>query len=315
MPNRRARFLFHPANELIGREKLSGESPVPPEPPPPRRRWAQIAGIVLTLAMVVGVGFQLFGQGWGNFARSVPSDPWFYLAFVALYFALPLGDYVIFRRLWDIPLEGLGALIKKRIANEVLFGYSGEAYFYAWAKDRARNVAAPFGAVKDVSILSALAGNAVTLALIGLSLPFAAHLGAAQAQGLGLSALFVVAISVPFLLFRRRVFSLPGAELRYVFWVHIARLVASTVLLALVWALALPQVPLGAWLLLSAVRMIVGRLPFVPNKDLLFANFVGLLGAGQGLPMPVALIAGLTLVVHVLLLGAFPLAALFRSRR
>lgn len=303
--------MFHPANELIGHD-----NPPPPSPDsPPPRRWARWLGVALTFAMLLGVGFQLFGQGWRGFARSVPSDPWFYLAFAALYIALPLGDYVIFRRLWGIPLEGLGVLVRKRIANEVLFGYSGEALFYAWAKDRARDVAAPFGAVKDVSILSALAGNAVTLALIGLSLPFAAHLGAAQWQGLGLSALFVVAISVPFLVFRRRVFSLPVHERWYVFWVHIARLVASTVLLALVWALALPQVPLGAWLLLSAVRMIVGRLPFVPNKDLLFANFVGLLGAGQGLPMPVALIAGLTLVVHVLLLGAFPLAALFRSRR
>ena len=279
------------------------------------RRWTQWLGAAISLAMVVGVGYQLFGHGWRNFARSVPADPWFYLAFLAMYFALPVGDYVIFRRLWGIPIEGLVALIKKRIANEVLFGYSGEAYFYAWARERARTVAAPFGAVKDVSILSALAGNAVTLVLIALSVPFAAKLGPAQLQGLGLSALFVVAVSVPFWVFRRRVFSLPVGERWYVFWVHIVPLVVSTVLLALVWALALPQVPLGAWLLLSAVRMILGRLPFVPNKDLLFANFVGLLGAGQGLPMPVALIAGLTLVVHVLLLGAFPLAQLFRSRR
>jgi len=307
--------LFQPANELTGQPKNDAEGAAAPADSSRQRRWAQWLGGVMTLAMVAGVAYQLFGQGWAAFYQSVPTSPWFYLAFIALYLSLPLGDYVIFRRLWGIPLEGLGALIKKRIANEVLFGYSGEAYFYAWAKARARNVAAPFGAVKDVSILSALSGNAVTLVLIAMSVPFVAKVGTAQLEGLGLSALFVVAVSVPFWLFRRRIFSLPVRERWYVFWVHIVRLVAGTVLLALVWALALPQVPLGAWLTLSAVRMIVGRVPFVPNKDLLFANFVGLLGLGQGLPMPVALIAGLTLVVHVLVLGAFPLAGLFRSRR
>ena len=59
-------------------------------------------------------------------------------------------------------LSGLIALHKKRISNEVLLGYSGEAYFYAWARQRSQMVAAPFGAVKDVSILSAIAGNAIT---------------------------------------------------------------------------------------------------------------------------------------------------------
>ena len=265
--------------------------------------------------MVAGVCWQLFGQGVGAFARSVPRDPFFYLGFAAFYVALPLGDFVIFRRLWGLPGAGFVALLKKRIANEVLIGYLGEAYFYAWAKDHARGVKAPFGAVKDVSILSALAGNAVTFVLILAALPLAAPLGVVVVRGLALSALFVIGTSLPFLLFRRRVFSLPGAERWYVFWVHLARLIASTLLQALVWALALPQAPLSAWLMLSAVRMIVGRLPFVPNKDLLFANFIGLLGVSQDLPMPVALIAGLTLVVHVLLLGAFPLAALFRSRK
>ncbi|WP_216075134.1 hypothetical protein, partial [Acinetobacter baumannii] len=83
--------------------------------------------------------------------------------FALYYVGPPTFDYVIFKRLWHIPLAGLVALHKKRISNEVLFGYSGEAYFYAWARQRTQMVAAPFGAVKDVMILSAIAGNAITL--------------------------------------------------------------------------------------------------------------------------------------------------------
>ena len=59
----------------------------------------------------------------------------------------------VYCRRWGIPLSGFVALLKKRIANDVVLGYSGEAYFYAWARQNAKMVAAPFGAVKDVSVL------------------------------------------------------------------------------------------------------------------------------------------------------------------
>ena len=85
----------------------------------------------------------------------------------------PTFDWLIFRRLWGLPAAGLAALIKKRVANEVVVGYSGEAYFYVWARARLKMVAAPFGAVKDVTILSAIAGNAITLAMLAVALPIA----------------------------------------------------------------------------------------------------------------------------------------------
>ena len=54
--------------------------------------------------------------------------------------------------------------------------------------------------------------------------------------------------------------------------------------------------------------MLVSRLPLVPNKDLLFANFaLLLLGAGDALAGLVAFTAALTLVVHLVLLGLFAL--------
>ena len=136
-----------------------------------RSRWPAIIGAVLTVLMIAGLARELFGDGLAGLTRSVPQDPRFYLCFALLYMSPPTGDFLIFRRLWGIPIAGLAALIKKRIANEVVFGYSGEAYFYAWARARTTLVAAPFGAVKDVSILSAIAGNAITLLMIAVALP------------------------------------------------------------------------------------------------------------------------------------------------
>ncbi|MEI9927394.1 MAG: hypothetical protein WDN44_06405, partial [Sphingomonas sp.] len=140
-----------------------------------KRRWPMVLGGLLTLLMIVALGRELFGSGLVGLQRAIPGNPLFYIAFALYYLGPPTFDYVIFRRLWRIPLGGMAALHKKRIANEVLFGYSGEAYFYAWARQRTQMVAAPFGAVKDVMILSAIAGNAMTLVMIALRRPVRAQ--------------------------------------------------------------------------------------------------------------------------------------------
>ena len=278
-----------------------------------KNRWPMLIGIVFTLAMLVGLGHQLWAAGLPALARSVPASPLFYLVFLALYAAPPLFDYVIFRRLWGIPFAGLIALAKKRISNDVLFGYSGEAYFYAWARARATMVAAPFGAVKDVSILSALAGHAMTLGLIGLVLPFGHDfLRPEWFKGILVLGVVSVAMSLPFLVFSRRVFSLDAPELWRIFWLHCARILAGWVLIALAWHFALPAVDAAMWLLLVAVRQIVSRLPFVPNKDLLFTTIAALLiGRGAPVSLLIAIVTAGTLLIHVALIVAFGLHHLF----
>ncbi|MFZ5748256.1 MAG: hypothetical protein ACOY45_11460 [Pseudomonadota bacterium] len=284
-----------------------------------RRRWPMVLGGALTILMVAGLARELFGDGLGALTRHVPANPLFYIAFALYYLGPPTFDFVIFRKLWQIPMAGMAALHKKRISNEVLLGYSGEAYFYAWARQRTQMVAAPFGAVKDVMILSAIAGNAITLALIGLALVFSPSkltLFQQNAQfGLWGSVAVIVAMSLPFLLFSKRVFSLPRNELWWVFGVHCLRLVSGSFLIALAWHFALPDVSLGTWLFLAALRMLASRLPFVPNKDLLFANFaIILIGRGDALSELVAFTAALTLLVHITLIGAFGLHALMRKQ-
>lgn len=266
--------------------------------------------------MVAGIAVQLLGSGLAGLSRIVPGDPLFYLAFALLYASLPLADFVIFRRLWRIPAAGLVALNNKRIANDVVLGYAGEAYFYAWARARSAMVAAPFGAVKDVSILSAIAGNMMTLAMIMLALPFSgAFLKPHEINALVGSIVILIAMSLPFFVFSKRVFSLPRRLLWWVFWVHAARLITGTALLGLAWALALPGVPIEQWLLLSAARLLVSRLPFVPNKDLVFANFaILLIGQGNDLANVVAFTAALTLVVHAVLIAIYASYAVIKER-
>jgi len=282
-----------------------------------KNRWPMIIGGLLTAAMVVGLGRELLGSGLAGLHRAVPGSAWFYVAFTLLYFSPPTGDWIIFRRLWGIPvLGGMVALLKKRIANEVVVGYSGEAYFYAWARARAHMVAAPFGAVKDVSILSAIAGNAITLAMILVALPLGYELFRASGYlpEIAGSVLVVLATSLPFLIFSRRVFSLPRRTLWWVFMVHCLRLIAGSTLIAIAWHFALPSVPVGMWLFLAAARLLVSRLPLVPNKDLLFANFAILvIGQDQALSELIAFTAALMLLYHVALIALFGLHGMIRK--
>lgn len=279
-----------------------------------RSRWPVLIGAGLTMLMIVGVGRELLDSGLSGLHRAVPRSPWFFLVFAAMYMVPQTFDYLIFRRLWRIPPAGLVALIKKRIANEVLIGYSGEAYFYAWARARAKMVAAPFGAVKDVSILSAIAGNAITLLMVAVALPLGHALLTPHALRLvEWSAAVSIAISLPFLIFSRRVFSLPRRELWWVFGMHCARILVGSVMVALAWHFGMPDVGIAMWLFLSAGRLLVSRLPLVPNKDLLFANFaILLIGQDKALSNLIAFTAAATLLVHVVLLAGFSLHHLAR---
>ncbi len=294
-----------PDRDLAGLEPFQGL----------RRRWPTILGSVVSIAMVAMLAYELFDGGWIDLMRSLPDNPAFYLIFLVMYAVPVFFDWVIFRRLWRIPASGIGALVKKRIANDVVMGYSGEAYFYAWARQRMQMIAAPFGAVKDVSILSAQAANLLTLVAMAVALPFASSvLTAEQLERVGWVAAITVAIALPFILFSKRVYSLPGAELWWVFAMHCLRILAGSFALAWAWHFAMPGVAFTTWAFLVAIRLLVTRLPFVPNKDLLFANIaIILIGQGTDMSELIALTAAMALLLHVAFIAAFGILALARK--
>ncbi len=118
------------------------------------------------------------------------------------------------------------------------------------------------------------------------------------------------------MIWRRRILSLSRRTLWAVFGIHTARIVATTGLNALAWALVLPDVAIGWWLVLSAIRLLVSRLPFVPNKDVVFAGIAVLaLGQDVALSALMAMMAALILATHLILALYFGVHDLMKGDR
>jgi hypothetical protein len=272
-----------------------------PSLPRAERGWTWWVGTIITLAVLVAALLQLAQLDLARVAAIVPSSPAFWLVFALSYFAGPLGDYAIFRRLWQIPVAGFFALLRKLIGNELITGYVGDLYFYTWARQRTGMTSAPFGAVKDVAILSAMAANIVTLILMVLAYPLLGQLklGIDSTAFFGSVALMLV-ISSGVLFFRKKLFSLPSRDLWYVTFVQTVRVIATLVLTGWCWHLALPAESVELWVLLSAMRMLLSRLPFLPNKDVVFAALaVFMIGQDAEVGALMAMMASLLLATHL----------------
>lgn len=263
--------------------------------------WLRYAGPTASLLILIAVAYQLRTIDLGSLVALLPSAPAFWICFAAYYLAGPLSELVIFRRLWSLPMSGIVPLLRKLVSNELLLGYLGELYFYAWARRNAHITTAPFGAVKDVAILSAIVGNISCLLMVALAWPLlgAVHFGIGT-ELLATSVCVVLCPSLAAMVFRRRLFTLPRNELLRISGIHVVRILATMILAGIMWHILLPSVALGWWLVLAAVRQILSRLPLIPNKDVAFAGITAILVGGEGqIATAMTLMASLLLLAHL----------------
>jgi hypothetical protein len=221
--------------------------------------------------------YRLSELGWYEVLASLPVSPWFYILFVVRFLSLPLFEIVIYRRFWRFSIpRSIPVFLRKRVYNHALLDYSGEAYFYLWAQKNSRDPETrTFSIIKDVNIASAIVSIAV---MIGLLLTFASSSSIHQVDRffpsanvyLWIFSLFSLASLCVLIALRRRVVFLSATDMAAVSTIHVVRLTVVLLLQALQWWVAIPAVPLGDWLFFLTLYMVVGRLPFVPSKDLAF---------------------------------------------
>lgn len=253
-----------------------------------------VAGIVVLL------GWNLWKTGWNEVMEALPTTPLFYLAFLGIYFTLPVAESFLFSRLWKTPKRALFlALMKRRVFNKDVMGYSGEVYLYLWAKGRVEGGERKVRlSMKDNLIVSSIISTLFPLSLLAVflltgwvTLPFgwAENTSALLYAGGGILAGVLVLVLTRL---KRVLFHQSGKDLLYMALVHFLRLAISMGLTVFQWASVAPEISLSTWFLFLSVQIIVTRLP-VPSVDLLFAT-ISMSIAGQT-EVAASLMAGIVL--------------------
>lgn len=278
-----------------------------------RTERARRVGIALRIlffaAMFAWLVLKVRAIGWREIAANLPVNPLFYALFVLNFLVLPASETIVFRRIFQQRLPGaFPILIRKRIYNSALVGYSGELMFMVWLKRTVgmRTKQILIG-LKDNAILSAVSSGVVTagllvaFALAGNGRRIASWLH--PAPMLVIAGLLGAAFVVPLLYrLRRQLIAMPARRAAGVLGIHVSRVALVVVVQALQWAVVLPQESIRTWLVFLTAQMVISRLPIVPNRDLLFLS-AGL-EMSNTIAGPRAAMAGLLLAGGALTQGA-----------
>jgi hypothetical protein len=265
---------------------------------------------IFPIFLLIFVGHRLTQLGWHQIWNVRPTSVGFYFLIILQFFIQPLGDLIIYRSLWGArEALGLPIFLRKRFLNSALFDYSGEVFFYFWAQ---RKLELPrrmlVHSIKDSNLLSGGAGLAmvwlvllVLLATGGLQVPpvVAAHFWVYIIGG-SLPLLFCAILVIA----HRKVTVLSHRQMAETFSIHFLRSLLVLLLEIGFWELsgALPSAVVC--LQFVAMRLVISRLPLVPNKDLVFVG-AGIAAAGL-LKVPVTPVATVLVILAAadLILGS-----------
>ncbi|MFT9015469.1 MAG: hypothetical protein ABF990_06990 [Acetobacter sp.] len=246
------------------------------------------------------VAYSLSRTGWRNILHSLPTNPVFYALEAILFVILPFSEKIIFTRLIRSGTK-IPAMIffRKRILNNSFLEYSGESYFYLWAKTHLSITKTRlFHLVKDSAVLSGAAGfvvvfSAVVLLLFTHNTVYNTVKSYLTWKTAALIALPIVPVIV-LVAGGRLATGLSRREMSLTFFVHLSRSSLTFVLEMLALFVSGAVADLALCFNLVTLRLLITRIPLLPGKDLLFLG-VGF-GAAKVLAVSQAALAA-TLVV------------------
>ena len=257
---------------------------------------------LLALGVLGLLAYSLKGVDWSTLRTELPANPLFYLLFTLFYLWLPLSEMVAYRVIWPLHAwKTLPIFIKKRIYNREIFQYSGEVFFFTWARRQVDRPSLDIARdIRDQNIVSSAASTVVALALVVAFLSLGKTSLTAWVGPRGMPLLIagtvvtlgLVALGIRF---RRHIFAMAPGTALVIVGIHAGRFALEQAVQIAMWAVAIPEVPLRVWYTYAALSLVISRLPLVTNRDLLFASLGITLAAGMAIP--VEKVAALMLVV------------------
>ncbi len=262
------------------------------------QRGLKVIQYGLLACIVVYLIFKLSRVGWLEVLGALPESPWFYIFFLLRFLAVPVSEVALYEIIWSLPLvRHFFVFVRKRVYNFAVMGYSGEAFLTLWARRRLHlSDKKILVGVKDNNLLSAFASNAATVVLV-LILAATGGLEAGLKAFPGAGWLFALAflsagtLSVLVLIFRDKLMKLPKGVMPKLIGVHGGRQALIILLHAAMYAAALPEAPVMAWMTLIAMQLVLSRVPFLPNQDIVYLGAALSLSAIVGAPE--AVVAGM----------------------
>jgi hypothetical protein len=265
----------------------------------------KVAHYTFLVAIAGYLIYKMSDIGWAQILVSLPTNPFFYIIFAILFFMLPLAEAFIYRLTWKFSAwKNLHVFIKKRVYNKDVLGYSGEVYLYSWARSNL-----DIGdwdllkTIRDNNILSSIASTAIAAILLLVfvsvgSIRVSDLIGQQSTAHIITGGVLVGVLVALAMRFRRKFFSMSLRIALIVLATHAIRLLIANGLQIVMFELAIPEVDLSVWLTFAATSIIISRIPFVPNRDLI------MLGAGielaELLQLSTASITGLFVALSVL---------------
>lgn len=241
---------------------------------------------VLLAAIFAYLIYKLTQIGWAEIAGHIPTSPLFYLLSVIIFLTVPASETVNYRLITDMRIpNGLKTFSRKRVYNDALISYSGEAYLIGKLAELPEfNHQSALVAVKDNNLVSALVSNSWTIVLVAALFVFGRpdvlqNLWELSPILIGGFAVICISLYVAVIVFFRHLSALSSLKLMQVTGVHSGKVLVVAALQVTQWASALPAIAAMTWLMFLAVQTLVKRMPALPNGGLVFLG-VGLSLAG-----------------------------------
>lgn len=238
-------------------------------------KWSQR---LINAAVLIWLVWQLSVIGWIKVWNSFPTQPLFYLLFVLLFFQLPLFEVLIYRLTWAFDaLKSIPIFLLKRVYNKDVLGYSGEVYFFVWAKNTL-NISGSeiFKVIKDNNIISSIASTLMSIGLLSIFF-FTDQIKiiewiASQNRNYFIGGILLLVIVVfLFVKFRHYVISMRLKTAYQIFGIQMFRLTLVQAINLMMYYVVFPEIPFYVWFTYIALEIILSRIPFLPNRDLIFA--------------------------------------------
>jgi len=236
--------------------------------------------------------YQFMQIGWLKVLSSLPTNPLFYLLYIPLFFQLPGSELFIYRILWGIRIGDIWpALLVKKVYNNDVVGYSGEVFLFNWANRSLRKKSVELMRdVKDNNVISSIISTIVTLIVLLLFFKSNPGIFTRWFQKIPNNQLWYIVISLAILSFliykfRKYLVSLPLKTSLKISFIHFIRHCVGFIIQVYQWHIVLPHVPMYVWFTFMAVQLIITRLPFLPNVDLIFLTVSIKLTQAMGAPL------------------------------